>query len=165
MKFLCGRLYRFAFSERSQAFFLAVILAAPNTATVSGPFVLELLPHPDLYWPYPSFAVQRLPRWRGLPRVTPRRNRMRHGGSKKRIGTADADARPNPSAKSTVNNRRTATVTSDHVYKRGDQVAAGRQHQDFVKFEAQDETYSPHGYLVQVPDTRYFCATGTATEM
>jgi hypothetical protein len=38
-------------------FFLAVILATPNTATVSGPFVLELLPHPELYWPYPSFGA------------------------------------------------------------------------------------------------------------
>lgn len=38
-------------------FLLALILAAPNTATVSGPFVLELLPHPDLYWPYPSFGA------------------------------------------------------------------------------------------------------------
>jgi hypothetical protein len=38
-------------------FFLAVILATPNTATVSGRFVLELLPHPELYWPYPSFGV------------------------------------------------------------------------------------------------------------
>jgi hypothetical protein len=50
---------------------------------------------------------------------------MRHGGSKKRIGTADADARPKSFPKSTVNNRRTATVTSDHVYKGGGQEAAG----------------------------------------
>jgi hypothetical protein len=38
-------------------FFLAVIIAAPTTATVSGPFMLELLPHPELYWPYPAFGA------------------------------------------------------------------------------------------------------------
>ena len=52
-------------------FFLAVILATPNTATVSGPFVLELLPHPDLYWPYPSFgALIAALAWIATPRAT-----------------------------------------------------------------------------------------------
>ncbi len=37
--------------------FLALILAAPNAALVAGPFLLEMLPHPSFYWPYPAFGV------------------------------------------------------------------------------------------------------------
>jgi hypothetical protein len=36
--------------------FLAVILASPDSALVSGPIFLQVLPHPSLYWPYPVFG-------------------------------------------------------------------------------------------------------------
>ena len=42
--------------------------------------------------------------------------------------------------------KRSATAKSDHVYKGRGQDDAGCQHQDFVKFEARNETHSPHGY-------------------
>jgi hypothetical protein len=37
--------------------FLGVILSSPSSALVSGPFFLQVLPHPSLYWPYPTFGV------------------------------------------------------------------------------------------------------------
>jgi len=37
--------------------FLGLIMASPSNALVSGPFFLQLLPHPSLYWPYPTFGV------------------------------------------------------------------------------------------------------------
>jgi hypothetical protein len=37
--------------------FLALILASPGSALVSGPFFLQVLAQPILYWPYPTFGV------------------------------------------------------------------------------------------------------------
>ena len=36
--------------------FLAIALASPQSAMVMGIHLPELLLHPDLYWPYPTFG-------------------------------------------------------------------------------------------------------------
>jgi len=56
-------------------------------------------------------------------------------------------------------------ANSDHVYKGGDQDDADRQHQDFVKFEAGDETHFPHGYPQSSTRHRGYCAAGTEAKM
>ena len=61
--------------------------------------------------------------------------------------------------------KRSATAKSDHVYKGGDQDDAGCQHQDFVKFEARDETHFPHGYPQSSTRHRVYCAAGTEAKM
>lgn len=37
--------------------FLSLILASPSNALVAGPYFLEVLEHPSLYWPYPMFGA------------------------------------------------------------------------------------------------------------